>query len=366
MKGRDRGIYARTLTGNRTVWYARFAVNGQMQTFGHFDSKQAARDFYHDAKRDARLGQFFPEQYRRAAAPTIAECIDAYLERTKETKASHRDDVRYGKWWKARLGAVTLPALTGGMIQEAGESLRRDGREPQTVVNYLAFLRRILNLCVKRGYLRVSPFAQVELPRAPLKLVSIYTPEEEARIWKALGRYGPIVRLLVLTGMRRGELLRLRKEQLRLSGQFIELPTTKARKPQIVPLSKEACDLFHSWLKSIRQDSPYVFPSRHGRTPINPDNFYRRIWKPAMVKAELPKGTIHMLRHTFASRLTMSGYPDRTVAAMLRHASTALINRYSHFAPGYLSGPAEAVSQFKTATKLQRRKASRSVDFVSD
>jgi integrase len=363
---KNRGIYSRTLAGNRTVWYARFAVHGQMQTFGHFDSKQAARDFYHDSKRDARLGQFFPEQYRRAQAPTVGECIDAYLDRTKETKASHRDDVRYGKWWKARFPSLALPALTGGMLQEAGDELRRAGKQPQTVINYLAFMRRILNLCVKRGYLRVSPFAQVELPDNPLKIVSIYTPEEEARIWKALGPHGPIVRLLVLTGMRRGELLRLRKEQVRLTERFIELPNTKARRPQIVPLSREACELFRSWLESIRVQSDYVFPSRHGRTPINPDNFYRRIWKPAMVKAGLPKGTIHMLRHTFASRLTMAGYPDRTVAAMLRHASTALINRYSHFAPGYLSGPAEAVSQFGTATKLQRRKASRSVDLVSD
>lgn len=219
----------------------------------------------------------------------------------------------------------------------------------------MSAMRRILNLCVKRGYLRVSPFAQVELPAAPMKLVSIYTEEEEGRIWKALGKYGPIVRLLVLTGMRRGELLRLRKDQLRPQERFIELSVTKAGRPQIVTLNEEAIELFRNWLKKVPTETPWVFPSRTGSTHINPDNFYRRIWKPALVKAGLPNGNMHMLRHTFASRLTMAGYNDRVVAAMLRHSSTALVNRYSHFAPGFLQGPAEALSQFKTATKLQRK-----------
>lgn len=354
--GKDRGLYSRVLADGRTVWYVRLAHQGKMWNHGSFASKTEARSFYEDSKRDQRLGNFFPEQFQRHYAPTVGECIEAYIEKTKDTKRSHRDDQRYAKWWTARIGEVPLPALTAGMLDSAQTDLRKLGRQPQTIINYLAFMRRILNLCVKKGYIRQTPFQQVELPKNPLKLVSIYTPEEEARIWKELGKYGPVVRLLVLTGMRRGEFLSLRKDQLRLEDGFIELPKTKAGKQQTVILSQEAVGLFRDWLKKVPAKTHYVFPSKHGRTHINPDNFYRRIWKPSVQAAGLPHGTMHMLRHTFASRLTMVRYPDRTVAALLRHATPALISRYSHFAPDYLREPVEAVSQFGTATKLQRKK----------
>ncbi len=66
-----------------------------------------------------------------------------------------------------------------------------------------------------------------------------------------------------------------------------------------------------------------------------------------MVKqAKLEEVTWHTLRHTFASRLAMSGATEQDIASCLRHSSTALLSRYAHLSPTHLKGVMEKVSAF--------------------
>lgn len=56
--------------------------------------------------------------------------------------------------------------------------------------------------------------------------------------------------------------------------------------------------------------------------------------------------TWHTLRHTFASRLAMSGATEGTIAALLRHSSTALVRQYAHLSPSHLQEAVEKVASF--------------------
>lgn len=56
--------------------------------------------------------------------------------------------------------------------------------------------------------------------------------------------------------------------------------------------------------------------------------------------------TWHTLRHTFASRLAMSGATEGTIAALLRHSSTALVRQYAHLSPSHLQEVVEKVASF--------------------
>ena len=69
-----------------------------------------------------------------------------------------------------------------------------------------------------------------------------------------------------------------------------------------------------------------------------------------MKKAELEGVTWHTLRHTFASRLAMSGATERDIAEGLRHSTTALVKRYAHLSPSHLQGVMERVSSFGNET----------------
>ena len=60
--------------------------------------------------------------------------------------------------------------------------------------------------------------------------------------------------------------------------------------------------------------------------------------------------TWHTLRHTFASRLAMSGATEGTIAALLRHSGTTLVKRYAHLSPSHLQQEIEKLSSFGKGT----------------
>jgi len=101
------------------------------------------------------------------------------------------------------------------------------------------------------------------------------------------------------------------------------------------------------------------FPKPNQRTPIDPKNFYHRVYVPALQKTGLQKKTDnqtiaikdkgqnvdwHTLRHTFASRLGMSGATEQDIAASLRHSGTSLVKRNTHLSQDHLHSVTEKVS----------------------
>lgn len=79
---------------------------------------------------------------------------------------------------------------------------------------------------------------------------------------------------------------------------------------------------------------------------------------PAVTKAGIEWATWHDFRHTFASRLAMTGYNEGTIAALLRHSTTVLVKRYAHLSPSHLKAAVEGVVGFgKDAGENIERKA---------
>ena len=132
---------------------------------------------------------------------------------------------------------------------------------------------------------------------------------------------------------------------------LIALPETKAGKIQYVPLNYEAkAILRRRQVEQMNRNvlSPFVYPSEKLVTPLDQRNFYARIFRPAVIAANLDGDRVnwHTLRHTFASRLAMSGQTEGTIAALLRHSTNALVRRYAHLSPSHLHAAVEAVAAF--------------------
>ena len=81
-------------------------------------------------------------------------------------------------------------------------------------------------------------------------------------------------------------------------------------------------------------------------THVDPRNFYRRVYLPKVKEQGLDGVSWHALRHTFASRLAMSGATEGTIASLLRHSGTVLVRRYAHLSPSHLQDEIEKVSAF--------------------
>ena len=134
------------------------------------------------------------------------------------------------------------------------------------------------------------------------------------------------IRLLSLTGMRRGEVLSLRWEWIDWQHGQLRLPTSKTG-AKAVPLTPQALD----FLKAERGSTirvGLVCPTDEG-TEIHPDNL-GRAWRKSRKVAKLDDVRIHDLRHSWASDAVSAGVPLHVVGKVLGHKSTQTTARYAH------------------------------------
>ncbi len=268
------------------------------------------------------------------------------------TNKTIRDDWCYARFWLARFPKSPLKNITPEAIDRIKRELLTKGLSHQTVVRYLKFLRHIFNVAIKHGKVERNPLKLVDFPKISKGRLRFLSLQEEARLCKAIGLpYSSWVRLAILTGLRRQEQFSLKWMDIDMDRRLLTLKETKSGHVQYLHLSPEAIKIFQrlpSW-----QHSRWVFPSKNPRSPLDPSNFYHRVFIPAVKKSGLEDVTWHTLRHTFASRLAMAGATDREIQEALRHASTALVKRYAHLSPTHLRGVMERVSTFGQPDPIQ-------------
>jgi integrase len=154
--------------------------------------------------------------------------------------------------------------------------------------------------------------------------------------------------------MRRSEQFTLRWADVDLGHGLLTLRQTKAGGVQHVALNDEAKHLLErihavaeaQAIAAPGRRSPWLFPSENPNAPVDACNFYRRQYLKAVKKAGLEGVTWHSLRHTFASRLAMSGVTEYDIASCLRHSGTSLVRRYAHLSPTHLRAVVERVSTY--------------------
>ena len=154
--------------------------------------------------------------------------------------------------------------------------------------------------------------------------------DELARLTKTLADYedqqaANIIRLLLLTGARRGEVQSMKWDDLDLESGVWTKPgaTTKQKTEHRIPLSIPACRL----LKVLAgEDAVYVFPGRAKghRVEIKDD------WAAVCKAANIVGARMHDLRHTYASVLASAGLSLPIIGALLGHTQPAITARYAH------------------------------------
>lgn len=355
---KDRGLLSKKDSTGKAVWYVRLYHEGKERRFGSFPTKTAAREFYEKSKREQKDGRFFPERYQQGGYVLIQELLSHHAETTTvKNKATER---YYMTWWTQRLKGLRLNQVTPAVIEAAQRDLLAQQYASQTVVHYLKALRHVLNMAVRDGTLERNPFARVQLVKVRNGKTRFLTNEEESRLLETLGpAYGPWARLAILTGLRLSEQFSLRWADVDFELGVIVLPETKSGKLQYAPMNDEAKTILrHRHIQQMNRNevSAFVYPSQTLVTPVDQRNFYSRVFRPAVIAAKLDGDGVdwHTLRHTFASRLAMSGQSEGTIAALLRHSTNALVRRYAHLSPSHLHAAVEVVAAFgKPATKSQ-------------
>jgi integrase len=137
-----------------------------------------------------------------------------------------------------------------------------------------------------------------------------------------------IIRLLLLTGARRGEILQARWADIDLEARTWTKPaaTTKQRLDHSVPLGAAAIKLLTGIQEARKTGTEWVFPG----DDAGPRRDIKEAWATACAKAGIQGARVHDLRHTFASVLISSGLSLPIVGALLGHSTPATTARYAH------------------------------------
>lgn len=256
------------------------------------------------------------------------------------------------------LGRRRLDRIRPSDVEALILAKRAEKLSPSTVRTIYTVLRAALDIAVRDGLLEQNPAAVVRRPGVDRREAAFLSPVEAQRLLAAIrgDRLEALFRLLLATGLRRGEALALHWPDVDLTrgvlrvrwtltrtSKGLELAEPKTYKSRrIVPLPRSAIELLRA--HQVRQaedraaaagawrDTGLVFTTEIG-TPLEPRNVVRRFAVLAAA-AGLTGVHLHTLRHSTASFLLAAGTHIKVVQEHLGHSSYAITaDIYSHVAP---------------------------------
>ena len=147
-----------------------------------------------------------------------------------------------------------------------------------------------------------------------------------------------IIPMLILTGARKGEVLKAKYEDFNLNQLTWTIPISKSGKKRILPLTPQLLELYNSIPKT---NGEYLFTS-----PITGKPYVTiyQSWNSARIKAGLKDVRIHDLRHSFASALVNNGRSLYEVQILLGHSTSKMTQRYAHLSNESLMNAASCAS----------------------
>ena len=204
-------------------------------------------------------------------------------------------------------------------------------KSPQTVRHIIALLVRILKYGLKNGYTKPLAF-EIVLPEVDNEQTEDLTPVQMQALFSAIDTTphqtaATMMKLALYTGMRRGEIFKLRWQDLDFHRGFIHIVNPKGGKSQKIPMNQSARDLLEPLPKG---ESEYLFPARGGGPRKDIAKELRAIKKQAGLPDDFRP--MHGLRHVYATMLANSGKVDMyTLQKLMTHKSPQMTRRYAHF-----------------------------------
>lgn len=322
----DKGIYARGRADGKIGYEIRYWHKGREVWEYAGSTITQARTALAARKGEIVKGKFeLPEKIH---APTFKAFTVEYLTWAEANKKSWTLDVHLLKPLLRAFGPLRLGSITVWKIEQY-KARRVDEVSKRTVNMELSLLRRMFNLAMKWSKAKENPVLNVERLREDEKPIRTLTLLEEKRLLAASPQHlRDFITLALNTGLRLGELRALSRADVDLSAGVIRVSQSKTGRVRYVPINAASKDVLVRGLDTARQTV-----LGYGKEPIGE---IHRTWYRATKAAGLQGLRIHDLRHTFATRLVLSGTDLPTVQRLLGHRTIQMTARYSHPGPDNL------------------------------
>ena len=302
------------------------------------------RETIHTSKSDAvaalkaREGDIVREQFQLPTEKPRISFEDFFKEWCENHLKVHNTEQTYSST-KYRADKHLVPVLGKLYLDEITKRdldrmLAEKVRELSTasINRLIALLSKMFHDAIRWGYMEQSPVQHIQkLHEEPQG----FTFLESGEVMKLLENAGSVYGLVMgglMTGMRMGELLGLKWNQVNLRRGTIVLYRTKSKKPRILPIHPDLGIYLEQVHKSAKGE--YVFPQPTGE----PWKDVHRAWNSALERSGINRHVrFHDLRHTFASHFMMSGGNILHLQKILGHSDLKLTLRYAHLAPDFMS-----------------------------
>jgi integrase len=367
-----RGLALRVSRGGEKSFVYRYRHNGQRReiALGSAADLTASQARIHARRMSDRLaGGEDPlaaktEATRAAKELRERETLATFRATYQRTASKKRltvesDDSIFDKWILPLLGSVPIAEVgpkhaqqLHAFVTEAGFPIRANRAH--------ALLSNILTVAARRG-LREAPLPRGVVIKNPETKRERYLSEVEfARLWRTLtamqardshGQWGvhanaaAALKVIMLTGCRKREILQLRWSEVDSAGQCLHLADTKTGR-RVVQLGAAALELIEA-RRPAEDDSnasAFVFPQADGEAPIAD---CKRAWAYAIKAAKLSDVRVHDLRHSLAAQAIAAGATHYELKNLLGHLRQETTARYAH-----VGDPVARAAADKVAARL--------------
>ena len=172
---------------------------------------------------------------------------------------------------------------------------------------------------------------QLERPRHEHKLPNVLSKEEVAAILQVLvnQKHRTMLSLIYACGLRRGELLNLKPENVDSKRHLLLILNAKGKKDRVIPISDKVIMMLREYYKMYKPKT-WLFEGQNAGEQYS-DKSIQSVLKQALEKAKVSKPvTLHWLRHSYATHLLESGTDLRYIQELLGHKSSKTTEIYTH------------------------------------
>jgi len=239
-----------------------------------------------------------------------------------EAKPWHHDRL---KLLLPYFGETAIARIGKAQVRQYRQSRHQAKSLTETTLNRdIECLRHILYWAVDEGLIALNPLARIQLARIRRKKKPVLSPEEEKLLFAQASPHLQQIMIAALdTGMRRGEILNQRWEDVDFSRKLLYVSHSKTPEGEAreIPFTER----LHALLTGIRKESGLIF-TYEGK----PIHKIKTAWKAAIRRSGIRYIRFHYLRHTFNTRLLELGVPREVRMALLGHTFGDTHESYEH------------------------------------
>jgi integrase len=330
--------------GSGKLW-ARVKYQGK-QYWKRAANRSHAKALVHQMHAAILKGEFPPKPKERPVL--FDELLEDYKSaKQRAGKAIMRTDIGYQRL-RGRFGGRRADSIMPAEVEEWYAELM-ESMSIATANHHLQLLRAILLRAVGNRRLRHEDVPPIKLENPNNKRVEYLSKNDEPTLMAELPEMqrDPVTRV-IYTGMRKGELLNLKWQDVDFATGTIWIREAKSGEGRRIPMNSVARAALNRMLEARRvrlrarvvsrnEAAAFVVAAPEGGFLHN----LNRYWYPALKRAGIKNLHFHDLRHTFATRYMMAGGDLYSLQVLLGHKTAAMVQRYAHLSHDHLQAEVE-------------------------